>query len=150
MSDKDIEDIREKKKRELRKRMESQGQETPEEVEEQQKKQEAMKKQMLRQILTEDARQRIENVKMVDAERAGKVEQALLSQIPDPSQLQEKIGEDKIKEILKELKDDNDFDIKRRWLNSFRRFYLYPTRKGRYGNPRESVSRPASQTEQSD
>ena len=114
MADKDIEDIRESKKRELRKRMESEGQENPEQVEEQQKQQEAMKKQMLRQILTEDARQRIENVKMVDEERAEKVEQALLSQIPDPSQLQEKIGEDKIKEILKELKDDTNFDIKRR------------------------------------
>lgn len=112
MADKDIEDIRRRKLEELKKKQEQQQSE--EQIQEEQQKKEAMKKQKLRQILTEDARQRIENVKMVDEERAMKVEQALVSQVPDPSQLNEKIGEDKIKEILRELKDDTSFDIKRR------------------------------------
>lgn len=112
MTDEDIKDIRRRKLEELKKKQEQEQSE--EQIQEEQQKKEAMKKQKLRQILTEDARQKIENVKMVDEERAMKVEQALVSQVPDPSQLDEKIGEDKIKEILRDLKDDTSFNIKRR------------------------------------
>lgn len=113
MADKDIEDIRREKLEKL-KEEQSERNTDDQDIQDQQQKREAMKKQKLRQILTEDARRRIENVKMVDEERAQKVEQALISQVPDPSQLNDKIGESKIREILSELKEDTSFDIKRR------------------------------------
>lgn len=113
MSDRDIEDIRREKLEKLKEEQSEQNTDK-QDVQDQQRKREAMKKQKLRKILTEDARQRIENVKLVDEEKAQKVEQALISQVPDPSQLNSKIGESKIKEILSELSEDTSFDIRRR------------------------------------
>jgi len=71
-SDKDIEDIREEKLRELK----NQQNESESNAEEQ--KQEQARDKLLRKILTEDARKRLKNVSLVDEDKATEVENILI------------------------------------------------------------------------
>lgn len=105
--DERLEELRKKKLEELRQRQQ----------EEQEARQEAANQQkqaVLRQYLTDDARKRLNTVKMTKPEFAEQVEQQLLA-IAQSGRLNGKIDEEKMKEILNEMQPDSpDFDIRRR------------------------------------
>lgn len=112
--DRDIEDIREKRLQELKEKHAQNGSQSAneEEAEQRQREQEAKKKQILRQNLTEDARARLSNVRMVDEEKATQVEQSVI-RLAQSGRLDGKIDDAKMKQILDELSDDSpEYDIR--------------------------------------
>ncbi|MFB6153044.1 MAG: DNA-binding protein [Halodesulfurarchaeum sp.] len=110
--DERLEELREKKMEELR---EQQGGEAQEEAMEAQREQaEAQKQALLRQHLTDGARKRLNTVKMSREQFGEQVEQQLVA-LAQSGRLQEKIDEERMKELLRELKPDSkSFDIRRR------------------------------------
>jgi programmed cell death protein 5 len=75
---------------------------------------EAQKKAVLRQHLTDGARQRLNSVKMSKPQFGEQVEQQILA-IAQSGRIQGKIDEEKMKQLLKELKpDDSGYNIRRR------------------------------------
>lgn len=73
---------------------------------------EAMKKQILNQILTKEALERLSRVRMVNPDLAGQVDLYLL-QIYQAGRLKNRITDEKLKEILKLLSAKTDFKIRR-------------------------------------
>ena len=76
---------------------------------------EAQKQSILRQILTEEARQRLTNVKLVKPQIAEAVELRLI-QVAQQGSLREKINDEQLKEILRKLqgqKRETKVDIRR-------------------------------------
>ncbi|MFB6268090.1 MAG: DNA-binding protein [Halodesulfurarchaeum sp.] len=110
--DERLEELREQKMEELR---EQQGGEAQEEAMEAQREQaEAQKQALLRQYLTDGARKRLNTVKMSREQFGEQVEQQLIA-LAQSGRLQEKIDEERMKELLRELKPDSQsFDIRRR------------------------------------
>lgn len=108
----DIEDIREKKRKELEKKA---MQDQEEEARKQQEEAEMQKEALLKQHLEEGARKRLNTVQMAKPEFGEKVEQQIL-QLIQSGQINQKITEQQMKEILEDLNDkmsDNtDYDIK--------------------------------------
>ncbi len=108
----DLEDIREQKRRELLEQAKQQQENTsPQPGGNDEDQVDAL----LKQYLTDDARKRLNTVKMAHPERAQAIKQQLVALIRQ-GRLNERLGEEKMKEILKEA-DDSDstsFDIKRR------------------------------------
>lgn len=105
-----IEDIRQKRKEELMKSSENED-----EVREKQKEEMEKKKQsLLKSMLTDGARKRLNTVRMVKPDIAEKAESDALrlAQRRDIEQ----VSEENIKEILKQYKreDESNYDIKRR------------------------------------
>ena len=90
------------------------GQAQEEAMEAQREQAEAQKKAILRQHLTDGARKRLNTVKMSREQFGEQVEQQIVA-LAQSGRLQEKIDEDKMKELLRELKPDSkSFDIRRR------------------------------------
>lgn len=109
LSEDEIEEIRKKKLDELK---EKQGDQ--EELEKQKRRQEAQKKKILKQILTSEARQRLTNLRMAKPEFVDSIEQQLIL-LAQQGQLQGKIDDNKLKQVLKKAQDDKkDINIKRR------------------------------------
>lgn len=107
----ELERIREQKRKQLQER---QGEGQEEAMEAQRQEAEAQKKAVLRQNLTDGARKRLNTVKMSKPQVGEQVEQQVLA-LAQSGRLGEKIDEDQMKEILKELTPDSkSFDIKRR------------------------------------
>ncbi|WP_306054050.1 DNA-binding protein [Natronococcus wangiae] len=107
-----LEELRQKKMEQLQDRAESQGDEAAQEAAQQQA--EAQKKALLRQHLTDDARKRLNTVKMSKPEFGEQVERQVVS-LARSGRIQGKIDDQKMKQLLKELKPDSkSFDIKRR------------------------------------
>lgn len=76
---------------------------------------EAQKQSILRQILTEEARQRLSNVKLVRPQIAEAVELRLI-QIAQQGGVREKISDEQLKEILRKIqgqKRETKVDIRR-------------------------------------
>ncbi len=76
---------------------------------------EAQKQSILRQILTEEARQRLANVKLVHPQVAESVELRLI-QIAQQGGVKEKINDEQLKEILRKIqgqKRETKVDIRR-------------------------------------
>lgn len=110
--DDELERLREKKMEELRQRQE-QGQGS-EEMEAQRDQAEAQKQALLRQYLTDGARKRLNTVKMSKPDFGEQVERQVVA-LAQSGRIQGKIDEDKMKDLLSELKPDSkSFDIKRR------------------------------------
>jgi programmed cell death protein 5 len=111
-TDEELEELRQKKMEQLK---EQQGGEAQQEAAEAQRQQaEAQKKALLRKSLTDGARQRLNSVKMSKPEFGEKVEQQLVA-LAQSGRLQGKIDEEKMKELLQEMKPESkSFDIKRR------------------------------------
>lgn len=109
MSD-DIDEIRKKKLEKLKQQQNNQP--SQEEIKQQKEEQEAKLDHIMRKILTSDARKRLKNVKLVDEEKASKVEKYLL-QLAQQNRIQNKITEEQVKDILSEVSEDTSFDIKR-------------------------------------
>ena len=111
-SDDELEKLREERLQELQEQSgEGQG---AEEMRARQEQAEAPKQALLRQYLTDGARKRLNTIKMSKPEYAEQVEQQMLA-LAQSGRIKGKIDEDKMKEVLQELKPDSkDFNIRRR------------------------------------
>jgi programmed cell death protein 5 len=109
--DDDLQELREERLEELQ----EQAQDRDEEAMQAQRQQaEAQKKAVLRQHLSEEARQRLNSVKMSRPEFGEQVEQQVVA-LAKSGRIQGKIDDEKMKQLLKELKpDSNSFNIRRR------------------------------------
>lgn len=102
----DIKDIREKKKRELMNQSEE-----SQELEEQR---EAEKETVIKKLVDEEGRKRLNAVKMVKPELVNQVEEHIY-QMHNAGRLDRNISEDEIIDILSSLDDSGDnYDIKMR------------------------------------
>ena len=108
-----LEELREQKKEELKERQQG----TPEGAEAQQAAQEqaeAQREAILKQHLTDGARQRLNAIEMSKPQVAKQVKQQLVA-LAQSGRVQDKIDEQQMKELLKELQPDStSFDIQRR------------------------------------
>ncbi len=109
-NDEELEAIRQRKLAQIKEQQAaSQAQE------EQQATLEAQKQSILRQILTEEARQRLTNVKLVRPQVAEAVELRLI-QIAQQGGVKEKINDEQLKDILRKIqgqKRETKVDIRR-------------------------------------
>ena len=109
-NDEELEAIRQKKFAQI------QEQQAASQAQEEQKANlEAQKQSILRQILTEEARQRLANVKLVRPQVAEAVELRLI-QIAQQGGVKEKINDEQLKEILRKIqgqKRETKVDIRR-------------------------------------
>lgn len=107
-----LEELRQKKMEQLQEQADSQGGEASQEAAQQQA--EAQKKAVLRQHLTDDARKRLNTVKMSKPDFGEQVERQVVT-LARSGRIQDKIDDQKMKQLLQELKPDSkSFDIKRR------------------------------------
>ena len=112
-SDEELEELRQKKMEQMQEQGGDQGVDE-EAMQAQREQQEAQKKAMLRQHLTDGARKRLNTVKMSKPEFGEQVEQQVLA-LAQSGRIQGKIDEEKMKQLLKELKpDEQSFNITRR------------------------------------
>jgi programmed cell death protein 5 len=116
--DERLEELRQKKLEELQQQQggggQGQGQVDPEAIEQQQQQAEAQKKALLRQYLTDGARQRLNSVKMSKPEFGEQVEQQVVA-LAQSGRLGDQIDEEQMKNLLRELKPESkSFNIERR------------------------------------
>jgi programmed cell death protein 5 len=110
-TDEELEELREKKMEQLK---EQQGGQEGEAAEAQRQQAEAQKKAMLRKALTDGARKRLNTVQMSKPQFGEKVEQQVVA-LAQSGRLNGKIDEEKMKELLEEMKPESQsFDIQRR------------------------------------
>jgi programmed cell death protein 5 len=111
-SDEDeLERIRQKKMEEMQ---DADGEQMREQAEARQQQAEAQRQAVLRQYLTDGARQRLNSVKMSKPDFGEQVEQQVVA-LAQSGRLNGRIDEDQMKELLRELKPDDDgFNIRRR------------------------------------
>ncbi|AGB38144.1 DNA-binding protein [Natronococcus occultus] len=108
-----LEELRQKKMEQLQERAEG-GEADQAGREAAQQQAEAQKKALLRQHLTDDARKRLNTVKMSKEQFGEQVEQQVIA-LARSGRIQGKIDDEKMKQLLQELKPDSkSFDIKRR------------------------------------
>jgi programmed cell death protein 5 len=111
-----LEKLREERMEELREQAEGQqgAQEQAEAQQAAQEQAEAQKQALLKQYLTDGARQRLNAVEMSKPEFAQQVEQQIVA-LAQSGRLQDRIDEDQMKDLLQELKPESkSFDIRRR------------------------------------
>jgi len=107
--DERLEELRKQKMEELQ---DQQGQEEAQQQAQQQA--DAQKQALLRQHLTDGARKRLNSVRMSKPQFAEQVERQVVA-LAQSGRIADKIDEDKMKEILRELKpDEKSFNIRRR------------------------------------
>jgi programmed cell death protein 5 len=113
MSDEDeLEELRKKKMQELQDQ--AGDEEMQEQMEARQQQAEAQKQAILRQHLTDGARKRLNTIRMSKPEFAEQVEQQLIA-LAQSGRMNGKIDEEKMKELLRELKPDSkSFNIRHR------------------------------------
>jgi programmed cell death protein 5 len=113
--DERLEELREQRLDELRERQGGEGageQEAARQAAEEQA--EAQKQAVLKQYLTDGARQRLNAVQMSKPEFAEQVEQQVVA-LAQSGRIQDRIDEEQMKQILKELTPDSkSFNIRRR------------------------------------
>ncbi|PSP98964.1 DNA-binding protein [Halobacteriales archaeon QS_4_70_19] len=113
-NEEDIDELRKKKMEELKQRQQEQGAGDGEAGEAQRQQAEAQKKAMLRKALDDGARKRLNTIRMSKPQFAEKVEQQVIA-LHRSGRLQGRIDEEQMKELLQELKpEEQSFDIKRR------------------------------------
>jgi programmed cell death protein 5 len=110
--DEELQELREERMQELK---EQQGGEEAQEAREAQRQQaEAQRKAILRQHCTDEARQRLNTLKMSKPDIAEQVEQQLVA-LAQSGRLGDKIDDDQMKELLQELTPDSkSFNVRRR------------------------------------
>ncbi|WP_135821315.1 DNA-binding protein [Halostella litorea] len=108
----ELDELRQKKMEQLKERQAEGG-----DAEAQQRRQEqadAQKKAVLRQHLTDGARKRLNSVKMSKPDFGEQVERQVVA-LAQSGRIQGKIDEEKMKDLLRELKPDSQsYNIKRR------------------------------------
>lgn len=109
MAGDDLEELKRRKLLELQQRAQEE-----QAIQQQREAIEAQKKDILRQALTPEARQRLANVKIARPEYAAQVEN-LLIQVAQSGQLRAKVDDAQLKDILSRLaaKGKKDFNIRR-------------------------------------
>ncbi len=113
-SEEDIEELRKQKLEQLKEQQQGGGSQEQEARQAQQEQAEAQKSAVLRQHLTDGARQRLNSVKMSKPDFGEQVEQQVFA-LARSGRLGDKIDEDQMRQLLQELKpDEKSFDIKRR------------------------------------
>ncbi|MFC5134239.1 MULTISPECIES: DNA-binding protein [Haloferacaceae] len=111
--DERLEELREKKMQELQDRA-GEGGDAAEAQQEAQQRAEAQQEAVLKQYLTDGARQRLNAVEMSKPEFAKKVKQQVAS-LAQSGRVQGRIDEDQMRDLLKELQpEQKSFDIRRR------------------------------------
>ncbi len=114
--DDDIDELREERLQELQDRAQQEGgaQESAEAQQEAHQQAEAQKQAILRQYLTDGARKRLNSVRMSKPDFADQVEQQMIA-LAQSGRLGDKIDEDQMKELLRELSPDSQsYNIRRR------------------------------------
>jgi programmed cell death protein 5 len=112
--DEELEELRQEKLEQLQEQQGGEGGDREEAMKAQQEQAEAQKKAQLRQHLTDGARKRLNSVKMSKPDFGEQVEQQVLA-LARSGRLGDKIDEDQMRQLLQELKpDQQSFDIKRR------------------------------------
>jgi programmed cell death protein 5 len=114
--DERLEKLRQEKMEQLREQQQGGGQGGASEEAQQaaQERADAQKQALLKQHLTDGARQRLNAVQMSKPEFAEQVEQQIVA-LAQSGRIQDRIDEDQMKELLKELKPDSkSFNIRRR------------------------------------
>jgi len=108
-----LEQLRQEKLEELQEQAGG-GEAQQQAAQEQQERAEAQQDALLKQHLTDDARQRLNAVEMSKPEFAQKVKQQVTA-LAQSGRIQGQIDEDRMKQILRELKpEEKSFDIQRR------------------------------------
>ena len=111
-SDEELEKLRQEKMEQLQEQQDGEGAEEAREAQREQR--EAQKKAMLRKHLTDDARKRLNTIKMSKPEFGEQVEQQVVA-LAQSGRIQGRIDDEKMKAILKELQpDEQEYDIRRR------------------------------------
>jgi programmed cell death protein 5 len=111
-SDEELEKLRKEKMEQLQDSQEGEGAEEAREAQREQR--EAQKKAMLRKHLTDEARKRLNTIKMSKPEFGEQVEQQVVA-LAQSGRIQGRIDDEKMKAILKELQpDEQSYDIRRR------------------------------------
>lgn len=114
--DDEMDELREERLEELQQRAQQEGgaQESAEAQQEARQQAEAQKQAILRQYLTDGARKRLNSVRMSKPDFADQVEQQLIA-LAQSGRLGDKIDEDQMKELLRELSPDSQsYNIRRR------------------------------------
>ena len=112
--DDELEELRRKKMEQLQEQADADVGEDAQAQEAAQQQAEAQKQAILRQYLTEDARKRLNTVKMSKPQFAEQVERQVIA-LAQSGRLQGKIDDGKMKQLLKELQPEKKrFDIQRR------------------------------------
>ncbi|MGM0604756.1 MAG: DNA-binding protein [Halobacteriota archaeon] len=110
--DERLEELREERLKELQERAQGDSDDAAQEAAQQQA--EAQRDALLRQYLTDGARQRLNAVQMSKPDFAQQVEQQVVA-LAQSGRLQDRIDEDQMKALLKELQPESKkFDIRRR------------------------------------
>jgi programmed cell death protein 5 len=111
-SDEELEKLRKEKMEQLQDSQEGEGAEEAREAQREQR--EAQKKAMLRKHLTDEARKRLNTIKMSKPEFGEQVEQQVVA-LAQSGRIQGRIDDEKMKAILKELQpEEQSYDIRRR------------------------------------
>ena len=106
-----LEELREKKMEQLQ---EQAGGDDDERRQAAQERAEAQQDALLKQYLTDDARQRLNAVEMSKPEFAKQVKQQVTA-LAKSGRIQDRIDEDQMKQLLRELQpDDKSFNVRRR------------------------------------
>ncbi|WP_248897882.1 DNA-binding protein [Haloplanus halobius] len=113
--DERIEELRQQKMEELREQAQDGGAggQSDESQQAAHQQAEAQKEALLKQHLTDGARQRLNAVQMSKPDVADKVEQQILA-LAQSGRIQDRIDEEQMRKLLKELTPDKSFDIQRR------------------------------------
>lgn len=112
--DERIEELRQQKMEELKEQAQEGGARGRGEDQEAARQQaEAQKEALLKQHLTDGARQRLNAVQMSKPQVADQVEQQVVA-LARSGRIQDRIDEDQMRKLLKELTPDKSFDIQRR------------------------------------
>jgi programmed cell death protein 5 len=114
-NDERIEELRQQKMQELKEQAQEGGAggERGEAQQAAREQAEAQKQALLKQHLTDGARQRLNAVQMSKPEVAEQVEQQVVA-LAKSGRIQDRIDEDQMRKLLKELTPDKSFDIRRR------------------------------------
>jgi len=109
-----LEELREQKLKELQERQQGQSSQDDEAQQAAKQQAEAQKQALLKQHLTDGARQRLNAVQMSKPQFAEQVEQQIIA-LARSGRVQNRIDEDQMKALLKELQPESkSFDISRR------------------------------------
>ena len=112
-TDEELEELRQRKMEQLKEQQGGEGAQQ-EAAEAQRQQAEAQKQAMLRQALTDGARKRLNTVKMSKPDFGEQVEQQIVA-LAQSGRLQGQIDEEKMRQLLQEMKPESkSFDIKRR------------------------------------
>ncbi len=110
----ELDELRRERLEELQERQGAAGEAEAEAQEQARQQAEAQKQAILRQYLTDGARQRLNSVRMSRPDFADQVEQQLVA-LAQSGRLGDKLDESQMKDLLRELAPDSrSFDIRRR------------------------------------